>query len=88
MDLADMLSIGLDDLRIGLDLRVELNLGVGLDTRIGLDSTLIRRGVTKETQLSLGTDSVLLWNLGISRMYMKIQNETKYVCHVSIKTVY
>ena len=38
--------------------------------------------LTKETQLSLGTDSVLLWNLGISRMYMKIQNETKYVCHV------
>jgi hypothetical protein len=76
MDLADMLSIGLDDLRIGLDLRVGLDLGVGLD------STLIRRGVTKETQLSLGTDSVLLWNLGISRMYMKIQNETKYVCHV------
>ena len=41
-----------------------------------------RKIVTKETQLSLGTDSVLLWNLGISRMYMKIQNETKYVCHV------
>ena len=39
MDLADMLSIGLDDLRIGLDLRVGLDLGVGLD------STLIRVGI-------------------------------------------
>jgi hypothetical protein len=38
--------------------------------------------LTKETQLSLGTDSVLLWNLGISRMYMKIQIETKYVCRI------
>jgi len=45
-------------------------------------SRLLTIELTKETQLSLGTDSVLLWNLGISRMYMKIQNETKYVCHV------
>jgi hypothetical protein len=45
MDLADMLSIGLDDLRIGLDL------GVGLDTGIGLDSfDSYHRGVTKETR--------------------------------------
>jgi hypothetical protein len=35
----------------------------------------ITRELTKETQLSLGTDSVLLWNLGIPHMYMKIQIE-------------